>query len=101
MACGRDDTSPASGSTNSVHLMGEQKEMMALRRKRGGNVAEVLHGEPHADAPPVLSCRNIMKSVLAFLLVGSYLLLFLDWRARRATGPPAGPPPESAELATT
>ena len=38
-----------------------------------------------------MAADNIMKGVLAFLLVGSYLLLCLDWRARRAGGLPGTP----------
>jgi hypothetical protein len=38
-----------------------------------GNLAGVLHLSDRA-------ADNIMKGVLAFLLVGSYLLLYLGWR---------------------
>jgi hypothetical protein len=38
-----------------------------------GNLAGILHLSDRA-------ADNIMKGVLAFLLVGSYLLLFKDWR---------------------
>jgi hypothetical protein len=41
-----------------------------------GSLSEMLHLSPRA-------ADNIMKGVLAFLLVGSYLLLFLQWRAAR------------------
>jgi hypothetical protein len=56
-----------------------------------GNLAGMLHLSDQA-------ADNIMKGVLAFLLVGSYLLLFLGWRARRAAGTPGRPPPEPAGL---
>ena len=56
-----------------------------------GNLAGMLHFSDWA-------ADNIMKGVLAFLLVGSYLLLYLDWRARRAAGTPASRPPDPAEL---
>jgi hypothetical protein len=39
-----------------------------------GNLTDMLHISPHA-------ADNIMKGVLAYLLIGSYLLLFLQWRA--------------------
>jgi hypothetical protein len=38
----------------------------------------MLHLSPHA-------ADNIMKGVLAYLLIGSYLLLVLQWRAARRT----------------
>jgi hypothetical protein len=56
-----------------------------------GKLAGMLHLSDQA-------ADNIMKVVLAFLLVGSYLLLYLDWRARRAAGPPGSPPPEATGL---
>jgi hypothetical protein len=56
-----------------------------------GSLAGALHLSDRA-------ADNIMKGVLAFLLVGSYLLLLLDWRAGRAAGPPASRPPDPAEL---
>lgn len=56
-----------------------------------GSLAGMLHLSDQA-------ADNIMKVVLAFLLVGSYLLLLLDWRAGRAAGPPASRPPDPAEL---
>ena len=54
-----------------------------------GSLAGALHLSDRA-------ADNIMKGILAFLLIGSYLLLYLDWRARRAAGPPASPPPLAA-----
>lgn len=48
-----------------------------------GNLAGVLHLSDQA-------ADNIMKCVLAFLLLGSYLLLLAQWRqARRLAVPPA------------
>jgi hypothetical protein len=41
-----------------------------------GNLAGILHLSDRA-------ADNIMKGVLAYLLIGSYLLLFLQWRAAR------------------
>ena len=41
-----------------------------------GSLSAMLHLSPRA-------ADNIMKAVLAYLLVGSYLLLFLRWRAAR------------------
>lgn len=41
-----------------------------------GNLAGVLHLSDHA-------ADNIMKGVLAYLLVGSYGILFSQWRQRR------------------
>jgi hypothetical protein len=41
-----------------------------------GSLADMLHLSPRA-------ADSIMKVVLAYLLVGSYLLLFLQWRAAR------------------
>ena len=41
-----------------------------------GSLSDMLHLSPKA-------ADNIMKGVLAYLLVGSYLLLFLQWRAAR------------------
>ena len=38
-----------------------------------GSLAGMLHLSDHA-------ADNIMKGILALLLVGSYLLLYLDWR---------------------
>jgi len=56
-----------------------------------GNLAGMLHLSDQA-------ADNIMKVVLAYLLAGSYLLLYLDWRARRAAGTPGSPPPEPTGL---
>lgn len=41
-----------------------------------GSLSDMLHLSPRA-------ADNIMKGVLAFLLIGSYLLLVLQWRAAR------------------
>jgi hypothetical protein len=41
-----------------------------------GNLSDMLHISPR-------TADNIMKGVLAYLLVGSYLLLVLQWRAAR------------------
>ena len=35
---------------------------------------------------------NILKGVLAYLLIGSYLLLFLEWRQGRGTRATSSPP---------
>ena len=43
-----------------------------------GSLSAMLHLSPHA-------ADNIMKGVLAYLLIGSYLLLVLQWRAARRT----------------
>lgn len=43
-----------------------------------GSLAGVLHISDQA-------ADNIMKGVLAYLLIGSYLLLALQWRGARAT----------------
>jgi hypothetical protein len=42
-----------------------------------GSLSDMLHLSPHA-------ADNIMKGVLAYLLIGSYALLFAQWRQRRA-----------------
>jgi hypothetical protein len=42
-----------------------------------GNLAGVLHLSDHA-------ADNIMKGVLAYLLIGSFGILFWQWRQRRA-----------------
>ncbi|MGO8930782.1 MAG: MauE/DoxX family redox-associated membrane protein [Limisphaerales bacterium] len=42
-----------------------------------GNLTDLLHISPR-------TADNIMKGVLAFLLVGSYGILFSQWRQRRA-----------------
>jgi hypothetical protein len=52
-----------------------------------GNLTDLLHLSPHA-------ADNIMKGVLAFLLLGSYRILFQEWRQRRALL--AAPAPEQA-----
>jgi len=41
-----------------------------------GSLSDMLHLSPRA-------ADNIMKGVLAYLLIGSYLLLVLQWRAAR------------------
>jgi hypothetical protein len=41
-----------------------------------GNLTDLLHISPHA-------ADTIMKGVLAYLLVGSYGILFSQWRQRR------------------
>lgn len=43
-----------------------------------GNLTDALHISPQ-------TADNIMKVVLAYLLIGSYGLLFLHWRCNRAT----------------
>jgi hypothetical protein len=44
-----------------------------------GSLSDMLHLSPHA-------ADNIMKGVLAFLLVGSYGLLLWQWRGERRAG---------------
>ena len=52
-----------------------------------GNLTDLLHISPRlAD--------NIMKGVLAFLLIGSYGILLWQWRQRRAQGRAAAPEQE-------
>jgi hypothetical protein len=53
-----------------------------------GNLTDILHLSPHA-------ADNIMKGVLAYLLVGSYGILLWQWRAARRGR--AGPPKPPAE----
>lgn len=49
-----------------------------------GSLTDLLHISPRlAD--------NIMKGVLAYLLIGSYALLFAQWRQRRAQGRAVAP----------
>ncbi len=49
-----------------------------------GSLTDMLHLSPHA-------VDNIMKGVLAYLLVGSYAILLWDWKRRRVAKsvPPA------------
>jgi hypothetical protein len=55
-----------------------------------GNLTDILHLSPHA-------ADNIMKGVLAYLLVGSYGILLWQWRAaRRGRAGPPKPPAEGA-----
>lgn len=56
-----------------------------------GSLAGVLHLSDQA-------ADNIMKGVLAYLLVGSYAILFSQWRQRRAEG--TGVAPRQAKEAT-
>ena len=49
-----------------------------------GDLASALHLSDQA-------ADNIMKGVLAFLLVGSYAILFSQWRQRRAEGTGVAP----------
>jgi hypothetical protein len=49
-----------------------------------GSLSDMLHLSPRA-------ADNIMKLVLAYLLVGSYWFLFRQWRQRRAQGGGAAP----------
>jgi hypothetical protein len=59
-----------------------------------GNLTDLLHLSPRA-------ADNIMKGVLAFLLLGSYGILYWEYRQRRAAAPPSDPPPPNqAALAT-
>ncbi|MGO8926794.1 MAG: MauE/DoxX family redox-associated membrane protein [Limisphaerales bacterium] len=51
-----------------------------------GNLTDLLHISPRV-------ADNIMKGVLAFLLVGSYGILLWEWRQRRAQAPPPAPEP--------
>ena len=51
-----------------------------------GNLTDALHISPHA-------ADNIMKGVLAYLLLGSYGILLWQWRASRSA-PVAGGQPE-------
>ena len=44
-----------------------------------GSLSDMLHLSPRA-------ADNIMKGLLAYLLIGSYALLFAQWRQRRAQG---------------
>jgi hypothetical protein len=48
-----------------------------------GSLSDMLHLSPRA-------ADNIMKWVLAYLLIGSYALLFVQWRQRRGVGPGQG-----------
>jgi hypothetical protein len=45
-----------------------------------GNLTDLLHLSPQA-------ADNIMKVILAYLLVGSYILLFKSWQDRRPSPP--------------
>jgi hypothetical protein len=59
-----------------------------------GNLTDLLHLSPRV-------ADNIMKGVLAFLLLGSYGILYWEYRQRRAAAPPSDPPPPNeAALAT-
>jgi hypothetical protein len=58
-----------------------------------GTLSDVLHLSPRA-------ADNIMKGVLAFLLLGSYGLLYREYRQRKAQHPPAAQPPSGAALVT-
>jgi hypothetical protein len=59
-----------------------------------GSLSDMLHLSPHA-------ADNIMKCVLAYLLVGSYGILLWQWRQRRAEAPPTAPEQaKEAALAT-
>lgn len=58
-----------------------------------GSLSDMLHLSPRA-------ADNIMKGVLAYLLVGSYGILFWQWRQRRAQYPPGAEPPKEAALVT-
>lgn len=49
-----------------------------------GSLADMLHLSPRV-------ADNIMKGVLAYLLVGSYAILFSQWRQRRAEGTGVAP----------
>ena len=49
-----------------------------------GNLTDLLHLSPRA-------ADNIMKGVLAFLLVGSYGILLWQWSQRRAQAPVVAP----------
>jgi hypothetical protein len=51
-----------------------------------GNLTDLLHLSPRA-------ADNIMKGVLAFLLVGSYGILLQEWRQHQAQAPPPAPEP--------
>jgi hypothetical protein len=51
-----------------------------------GNLTDALHISPQV-------ADNIMKGILAYLLVGSYALLFREWRQQ----PPASIPSRAAE----
>ena len=58
-----------------------------------GNLTDLLHLTPRA-------ADNIMKGVLAFLLLGSYGILYREYRQRKAQHPPAPEPPKAAALVT-
>jgi hypothetical protein len=49
-----------------------------------GSLSDMLHLSPHA-------ADNIMKGVLAYLLIGSCGILLWQWRQRRADGRPVAP----------
>jgi hypothetical protein len=51
-----------------------------------GNLTDLLYISPRA-------ADNIMKGVLAFLLLGSYGILLREWRQRRAQARSLAPEP--------
>jgi hypothetical protein len=49
-----------------------------------GNLTDALHISPQA-------ADNVMKVLLAYLLIGSYALLSWHWRQKQRLGPTASP----------